>query len=119
MLVVDASNSMSAQDFPTTLGYASRMDGAKSAVAEYVRSRQKDRIGLVVFGNTAYLQSPLTTDTALVEQLVNTLYPRMAGDGTAIGDGLGLAREFDVSEMTIRRDLSARYGKNQGYYSAN
>ncbi|MCX6115091.1 MAG: VWA domain-containing protein [Proteobacteria bacterium] len=102
MLVVDASNSMSAQDFPTTLGYASRMDGAKSAVAEYVRSRQKDRIGLVVFGNTAYLQSPLTTDTALVEQLVNTLYPRMAGDGTAIGDGLGLAlkRLRDVTGRT-------------------
>jgi Ca-activated chloride channel family protein len=67
------------------------MEGVKSVVAEYVRSRRGDRIGLVVFGNTSYLQSPLTSDTLLVEKLVMDLQPRMAGDGTAIGDGLGLA----------------------------
>lgn len=91
MLVVDTSNSMSASDFPTSFGYASRMEGVKTAVAEYVRSRKNDRVGLVVFGNSAYLQCPLTSDISLVEQLVQGLYPRMAGDGTAIGDGLGLA----------------------------
>ena len=91
MLVIDTSNSMSAEDFPTSFGYASRMEGVKTAVSEYVRSRKGDRVGLVVFGNTAYLQCPLTTDTSLVEELVKSLYPRMAGDGTAIGDGLGLA----------------------------
>jgi Ca-activated chloride channel family protein len=48
-------------------------------------------VGLVVFGQSAYLQSPLTTDLALVEQFVKSLQARMAGDGTAIGDGLGLA----------------------------
>lgn len=91
MLVVDTSNSMSGKDFPTTLGTTTRMEGVKSVVAEYVRSRTQDRIGLVVFGNNAYLQSPLTTDTSLVEGLVMDLQPRIAGDGTAIGDGLGLA----------------------------
>lgn len=91
MLVIDASNSMSAEDFPTSFGYASRMEGAKRAVSEYVRSRKVDRLGIVVFGETGYLQCPLTTDTSLVENLVQSLYPRMAGDGTAIGDGLGLA----------------------------
>ena len=91
VLVVDASNSMSARDFPTSLGQTSRMEGLKATVAEYVRSRSKDRIALVVFGNTAYLQSPLTSDTTLVEELVKSIQPRMAGDGTAIGDGLGLA----------------------------
>ena len=91
MLAIDTSNSMSAADFPTSFGFASRMEGVKTAVAKYVRSRTTDRIGLVVFGNSAYLQCPLTSDTTLVEQLVQGLYPRMAGDGTAIGDGLGLA----------------------------
>lgn len=91
MLVVDASNSMSAEDFPTSFGHASRMEGVKAAVSEYVRGRRGDRVGLIVFGNTAYLQCPLTSDTSLVDQLVQGLYPRMAGDGTAIGDGLGLA----------------------------
>ncbi|MEY4668304.1 MAG: hypothetical protein RL518_1003 [Pseudomonadota bacterium] len=91
VLVVDASNSMSARDFPTSLGQTTRMEGLKATVAEYVRSRSRDRIALVVFGNTAYLQSPLTSDTHLVEELVRSIQPRMAGDGTAIGDGLGLA----------------------------
>jgi Ca-activated chloride channel family protein len=91
VLVVDASNSMSARDFPTSLGQTTRMEGLKATVAEYVRTRSGDRIALVVFGNTAYLQSPLTSDTNLVEELVKSIQPRMAGDGTAIGDGLGLA----------------------------
>ena len=91
MLVVDASNSMSARDFPVQLGHTSRMEGIKGVVAEYVRTRSRDRVGLVVFGNTGYLQAPLTTDTSLVEEMVKSMQPRMAGDGTAIGDGLGLA----------------------------
>ncbi len=91
MLVIDASNSMSGEDFPTSLGMTSRMEGVKTVVAEYVRSRRQDRIGLIVFGNTSYLQRPLTNDSKLVESLVQQLQPRMAGDGTAIGDGLGLA----------------------------
>lgn len=91
MLVIDATRSMAAQDFPTSFGYGSRMEGVKTVVAEYVRNRTRDRIGLVVFGNTSYLQSPLTTDTSLVEELVQALRPGMAGDGTAIGNGLGLA----------------------------
>jgi Ca-activated chloride channel family protein len=74
-------------------------------VAEYVRNRTQDRVGLVVFGNTAYLQSPLTNDTALVEELVNNIRPGMAGDGTAIGDGLGLAlkrlKEIEGSTKAI------------------
>jgi Ca-activated chloride channel family protein len=91
MMVIDTSNSMSGEDFPTSIGMTTRMEGVKTVVAEYVRSRRQDRVGLVVFGNTAYLQSPLTSDTLLVEKLVHDLQPRMAGDGTAIGDGLGLA----------------------------
>lgn len=91
MLVIDVSRSMLAQDFPMNLGHASRIDGVKTVVSEYVHNRTQDRVGLVVFGNLAYLQSPLTADSALVEDLVNGLRPGMAGDGTAIGEGLGLA----------------------------
>lgn len=105
MLVIDTSNSMSGQDFPTALGMTSRMEGVKTVVAEYVRSRRQDRVGLIVFGNTSYLQSPLTSDVLLVENLVQQLQPRMAGDGTAIGDGLGLAlkrlRDIEGSSKAI------------------
>lgn len=91
VLVVDVSRSMGERDFPSGMGYTSRLEGLKTVVAEYVKNRSQDRVGLVVFGQNAYLQSPLTTDVGLVEQFVKTLQPRMAGDGTAIGDGLGLA----------------------------
>lgn len=105
MLVIDASHSMSAQDFPSGLGTTTRMEGVKTVVSEYVRTRRHDRVGLIVFGNSAYLQSPLTSDTALVESLVQSLYPRMAGDGTAIGDGLGLAlkrlRDVEATSKAI------------------
>lgn len=90
VLVLDVSESMKASDFPTNFGNVSRMEGVKTVVAEYVRSRTQDRVGLVVFGNSAYLQSPLTTDSALVGDLVQDLKPGVAGDGTAIGDGMGL-----------------------------
>jgi Ca-activated chloride channel family protein len=105
MLVIDASNSMSAEDFPSRFGTTSRMQGVKTVVGEYVRSRSGDRVGLIVFGNTSYLQSPLTSDMALVEGLVEIMQPRMAGDGTAIGDGLGLAlkrlRDVEASSKAI------------------
>jgi len=91
MLVVDVSRSMAERDFPAGITFISRLDGLKTVVSEYVKDRSQDRIGLVVFGQAAFLQSPLTTDTSIVEQFVKTLWPRMAGDGTAIGDGLGLA----------------------------
>jgi Ca-activated chloride channel family protein len=90
VLVLDVSESMNAYDFPTNFGDVSRMEGVKTVVAEYVRSRTQDRVGLVVFGRSAYLQAPLTTDTALVGDLVQDLKPGVAGDGTAIGDGMGL-----------------------------
>lgn len=100
MLVIDVSRSMLGADFATAMRMGSRMDGVKTVVAEYVRNRTGDRVGLVVFGSSAYLQSPLTSDTGLVEELVQALNPGMAGDGTAIGEGLGLAlkRLRDVQE---------------------
>lgn len=91
MLVVDVSRSMSGNDFPEAYGYVSRMEGAKTVIAEYVRNRVGEAVGLVIFGDRAYLQSPLTTDLSLLVSMVEQLEPGMAGDGTAIGDGLGVA----------------------------
>lgn len=91
MLVVDVSRSMSGNDFPEAYGYVSRMSGVKTVIAEYVRNRVGESVGLVIFGDRAYLQSPITTDFSLLVGMVEQLEPGMAGDGTAIGDGLGVA----------------------------
>lgn len=87
MLVVDMSKSMEETDLPRD-----RLDAAQRVIRRFLRRTTHDRIGLVVFGQQAMLQCPLTLDTKVLEQVVADL---AIGDvpelGTAIGDGLGLA----------------------------
>ena len=91
MLAIDVSPSMGAQDFAALFGSVSRLRAVKEVVAQFIEGRRGDRLGLVVFGGGAFLQSPLTLDHTLVRQLVERLQVGMAGEGTAIGDGLGVA----------------------------
>jgi Ca-activated chloride channel family protein len=90
MLAVDASLSMNALDFTLNDKQVSRMQVVKGVVANFIEGRQGDRIGLVVFGSRAYVLSPLTYDRKAVSSLLGEVIPRIAGDGTAIGDALGL-----------------------------
>ncbi|MES9971472.1 MAG: VWA domain-containing protein [Candidatus Thiodiazotropha sp.] len=90
MLAVDASHSMNALDFTLNDEQVSRMQVVKGVVANFIEGRQGDRIGLVVFGSRAYVLSPLTYDRKAVSSLLGEVIPRIAGDGTAIGDALGL-----------------------------
>lgn len=90
MLAVDASHSMNALDFTLNDEQVSRMQVVKGVVAKFIEGRQGDRIGLVVFGSKAYVLSPLTYDRKAVNSLLSEVIPRIAGDGTAIGDALGL-----------------------------
>jgi Ca-activated chloride channel homolog len=87
MLVVDMSKSMEESDLPRD-----RLDAAQRVIRRFLRRTTHDRIGLVVFGQQAMLQCPLTLDTKVLERIVADL---AIGDvpelGTAIGDGLGLA----------------------------
>jgi Ca-activated chloride channel family protein len=87
MLVVDMSKSMEETDLPRD-----RLDAAQRVIRRFLRRTTHDRIGLVVFGQQAMLQCPLTLDTKVLERIITDL---AIGDvpelGTAIGDGLGLA----------------------------
>ncbi|MEN8236847.1 MAG: VWA domain-containing protein [Pseudomonadota bacterium] len=91
MLAVDISKSMQALDFSTQVQAVSRLDMTKKVVSKFVQKRQGDRIGLILFGENAYLQVPLTLDTAAVSQMLNNAVTGMAGPATAIGDAIGLA----------------------------
>jgi Ca-activated chloride channel homolog len=86
MLVVDMSKSMEETDLPRD-----RLDAAQRVIRRFLRRTTHDRIGLVVFGQQAMLQCPLTLDTKVLEQIITDL---AIGDvpelGTAIGDGLAL-----------------------------
>lgn len=87
MIVFDMSKSMEETDMPRD-----RMDAAQRVVRRFLRRTKSDRVGLVIFGQQAMLQCPLTQDAKLVEGIVRDL---VIGDvpalGTAIGDGLALA----------------------------
>jgi Ca-activated chloride channel family protein len=91
MLAVDISASMQAVDFSTKSKTVSRLDATKEVVGKFVLARQGDRVGLVTFGENAYLHVPLTLDTVSVSRMLNDTVSGMAGNATAIGDAIGLS----------------------------
>jgi Ca-activated chloride channel family protein len=90
MLCMDTSGSMEAMDFRLDGRPVSRLGAAKKVVSDFVEKREKDRIGLVVFGERAYTRCPLTTDKRLLFELVKTMEVGVAGDRTAIGSALAV-----------------------------
>lgn len=90
MLAVDLSGSMEKQDMRVDGHPADRLMAVKSVVESFITQRQGDRLGLVVFGTQAFLQSPLTYDLKTVQSLLNESQIGMAGNNTAIGDAIGL-----------------------------
>lgn len=90
MLSVDASHSMEALDFTVADKQVSRMQVVKGVMSRFVEGRDNDRVGLIIFGSHAFVLSPLTLDRKAVRRLLEDIVPRIAGDGTAMGDGIGL-----------------------------
>ncbi len=93
MLAVDLSRSMLALDFAdlNTNDKKNRLDVIKKVAAKFIKGREGDRLGLILFGDSAYLQTPLTLDTASVATMLQLSEIGMAGDATAIGDSIALA----------------------------
>ncbi len=91
MLAVDISGSMEALDFSTTTNRITRLDVTKKVVSQFVLDRKGDRVGLILFGEYAYLQMPITFDIIAVSNMLNQAVTGMAGFSTAIGDAIGVA----------------------------
>ena len=93
VLVVDTSGSMRALDAELGGAWRTRLDLAREVVSRFARTRaaEGDRVGLVVFGENAFTQCPLTTDGALLGASVDRIEAGMAGEATALGDALALA----------------------------
>lgn len=91
MLVLDVSGSMQALDFKLDSKPVDRLTMLRKLAAEFVSKRPADRIGLVVFGSQAFSLSPLTLDHEMLQGFLSGLEIGMGGDGTAIGDALGVA----------------------------
>jgi Ca-activated chloride channel family protein len=90
MLCLDTSGSMQALDFTLGGEPVSRLTAVKKVVNEFIRKREMDRIGLVVFGTEAFTQSPLTLDKGLLMNLVKRMKIGIAGEKTAIGSAIAV-----------------------------
>jgi len=90
VMCIDTSGSMQALDFELNGEPVDRLTAVKKVVSEFIRKREVDRIGLVVFGEEAFTQAPLTLDKGLLMGLVDKMTIGMAGDRTAIGSALAI-----------------------------
>lgn len=105
MLAVDLSGSMSTEDFELNNRRVDRLTAIKSVAGEFIEHRVGDRLGLILFGRQAYLQTPLTFDRRTVRTLLNESAIGLAGKETAIGDAIGLAvkrlRDNDIESRVL------------------
>jgi Ca-activated chloride channel family protein len=92
MVAVDLSGSMEATDFINKAGeQVDRLTAVKSVLADFAQRRSLDRLGLIVFGDAPFLQSPFTLDHQTWLTLLNETEIGMAGMSTAFGDAIGLS----------------------------
>ncbi|MBT8131167.1 MAG: VWA domain-containing protein [Gammaproteobacteria bacterium] len=90
MLAVDLSESMSEKDFRIGSQWVDRLTATKSVAVDFIGRREGDRLGLILFGEQAYLQTPLTFDLTTVREMLIESQIGLAGRATAIGDAVGL-----------------------------
>jgi len=94
MIVLDISSSMKSPDFQP----GNRLTVARGIISQFVRKRQGDLLGLVIFSGKAFLQAPLGPDTDVLGQLIDQVELGSLPDGTAIGTALtvGLSQLKDL-----------------------
>ncbi len=91
MLSIDLSGSMLAEDYERDGDRINRLQAIKPVIQAFINDRPADRIGIVVFSGKSYTLAPLTFDHDWLARQTERLKIGLIEDGTAIGDGLGVA----------------------------
>jgi Ca-activated chloride channel family protein len=91
MLAVDLSGSMNISDMMIEGQPLNRLDAVKYVLKDFIAKRQGDRLGLVLFADAAYQQTPLTFDRDTVQQMLDEAVLGLVGQRTAIGEAIGLS----------------------------
>lgn len=114
MLAVDISGSMSEDDVFWEGRVQSRLQAVQGAAGEFLSGRAGDRIGLVLFGESAHLYTPLSRDTATAAEMLSEVEVGLAGQKTAIGDALAIAVQhlLDASDADERVIILLTDGEN-------
>ncbi|MGN0201296.1 MAG: VWA domain-containing protein [Candidatus Cryptobacteroides sp.] len=109
MIALDVSNSMLAQDYSPN-----RLERAKLAISRLADKLQEDRIGLVIFAGTSFVQLPITTDYVSAKMFMNSISTAsIPVQGTAIGDAINTAaRSFSAQSEHSRAIIVITDGEN-------
>jgi Ca-activated chloride channel family protein len=91
VLAIDLSGSMLAEDYERDGEPINRLQAIKPVIQAFINDRPNDRIGIVVFSGRAYTLAPLTFDHDWLAKQTDRLKIHLIEDGTAIGDGMGVA----------------------------
>lgn len=104
MLAVDLSGSMEMEDMQLPSGGTiNRLDAVKHVLSDFIGKREGDRLGLVLFADHGYLQTPLTLDRNTVSQQLERAVLGLIGQQTAIGEGLGVATKTFIDSKAPQR----------------
>lgn len=106
MLTFDVSLSMLIEDMYIGGQPVNRLTAAKRVVADFIKERRNDKIGIVAFAGETYLPCPLTLDRDWLVNNLDRVQTQRVGDGTAIGSGIAsaanrLRREKTASKVIV------------------
>ncbi|MCL1148399.1 VWA domain-containing protein [Shewanella sp. 10N.261.52.F9] len=113
MLSVDLSGSMQIEDMIIDGKVVDRFTLIQHVITDFIERRKGDRLGLILFADHAYLQSPLTQDRRSVAQYLTEAQIGLVGKQTAIGEAIALAvKRFDKVEKSNRVLILLTDGSN-------
>lgn len=113
MIAVDLSGSMQIEDMQLNGNTVNRLDMLKVVLGDFIQRRVGDRLGLILFADDAYMQTPMTFDRKTVKQMLDESVLGLVGQKTAIGDAIGLAvKRFDEKQKSNKVLLLLTDGQN-------
>jgi Ca-activated chloride channel family protein len=109
MILLDISNSMRATDM-----YPNRLESTKNAISNLVRKLSSDRVGLIIFAGSAYVQVPMTTDLKATDIFIQSVSCDMISEqGTALGAAMDLAvKSFNFNDNLSKAIILVSDGEN-------
>jgi Ca-activated chloride channel family protein len=113
MIAVDLSGSMEIEDMSLNGRGVNRLQMLKVVLGDFIERRVSDRLGLILFADDAYMQTPMTFDRKTVKQMLDESELNLVGRKTAIGDAIALAvKRFDAKEDSNKVLLLLTDGQN-------
>ena len=104
-VIVDTSASMQTADFTGDDGPERRIDALKSSLSSLLTERSGDRLGLIAFGESAFVLTGVTENFSLWAQMTRELDTGFAGEGTNLGDAVGYASALLMEDAAEQRIL--------------